>query len=485
MARSINLRVLFGVLCLIAAGIWFAWLMLAPPPPTPDNLERIDVLVRRRIHHAVMRVEERPHDMNRWMDLAHVYHANEYGELAERCYRHVLENKPNESKAWYGLALLYDADGRINAAFDALDRAIDRGEPYEPAYWRRALWSLDHGAIEQAQSDVQRAQALASSVSGSTPIAAKLHLVLDQPQQTVTMLEQYLVENPDDAYAYRILAQAYRRVNRPDDAMLAHARSENAQSLFDDPWRAEILAAETGFMPRMHDARQLLSRGDVDNAIDVYELLFKEFPDDATIAANLALAYARSERFQQAIDVLETVIERVTRPADRARLLARKGDVYHRQGDHESALQAAEQAIDVQRTMGLAHEVRAEALMELKRHDEARKAFAEATRLLQHDAMLAFRYGQLQALAGDLHGAADAFQQAIDRDPLLLVAWLNLAMVHAQQDRFEDAEHAMSMARRIAPQSSQLQRAAARIEQLRAQTRQSEQADTQPDTQSP
>jgi len=466
----------------VAATLWM-WMARTPTPapPIPDGLHEADALVRQSVQDTVEALTDNPRELNRWLDLARVYHANDYVQSAEACYRHILDQQVDHAHAWYGLALMYHAAGQMDRAFHALDQAIQSNGDYAPAVWRRATWALDNGRLEPAERDIQRALRIAPNSRNAVLVQARWQLAGDRAADAVGLLEPYMTKNREDPYAYQLLGRAYRQLGRTDDALIATARGERAQASLDDPWQAAIYKHKTGLIPQRKRADHLHARGEIERAIAIYENLHEDFPRNPTVATNLALAYANSGRLSRALKVLDNVRRYADSSVDQARIAFRAGDIHLRRGDVRRALRSADRAIERHPELGVAHRLRAAALFELGRRDEAMRALDQAVRYSQDDATPAFYRGQMQISLGDPSAAVESFQIAVQRNPLLLDAWLALAVRYTQLGHDDKARRALAMAQRVNPDAPELTRIQQRIETIKKTRKDSTQPDHGPD----
>ena len=108
----------------------------------------------------------------------------EQGDLrdAERELRELLERHPGDAEAWNLMAALYSSDGKLAAAANALEHALD-ADPFLPqALANAGLVALGRGDVNLARRMLGRLQALAPR--GAHPEEITLQAALDRQAGT-------------------------------------------------------------------------------------------------------------------------------------------------------------------------------------------------------------------------------------------------------------------------------------------------------------
>jgi tetratricopeptide (TPR) repeat protein len=156
--------------------------------------------------------------------------------MAIDCLRRWLDVAPEDAKAAARLAELLRLSGDSAAAVELWRRAVAQ-RPDEAANWHgygAALQELNR--LDEAVVAYERALALAPGFPGVAANLAVLHEQRGEASKGAEILARYCAERPDDAAANLILAKLLERLDRPDHAAAAYARtlavdSENLSAL--------------------------------------------------------------------------------------------------------------------------------------------------------------------------------------------------------------------------------------------------------------
>jgi tetratricopeptide (TPR) repeat protein len=135
------------------------------------------------------------------------------------------------------------------------------------------------------------------------------------------------------------------------------------------------------------------------------------------------------------------------------RLAARqchRGQVFQKEGDHDRAIAAYTAALAADPNCVEAYRERGQLLRLVRRLDEALEDFHTAI-ALEPDADLYFRRGVVHAEQRDFNSAFADFDEAIERDPQLALAYLNRGLVSVIVGKFEDAARDADLALEIDP----------------------------------
>lgn len=211
------------------------------------------------------------------------------------------------------------------------------------------------------------------------------------------------------------------------------------------------------------------SGADLDEGIAALQANLRRMPSDAAGWAALALAYVEQARvtadasyYDKAAGALARSFE--VQPTDNAAALAASAALASARHDFPAALSFADRALAVDEFDPTALALRVDALTELGRYDDQLRAVRRADRVAP-GVPSAARFAYALELRGDLPGAAailDRFSRggaAADRAYLLTL----LADVRRKQSRLDDAERALDLVDRVAPDHLPAQVSRARL----------------------
>ena len=219
----------------------------AVAPPLPADMSTFDAAIAEQINAEVEALRRDPHDATRWRELGMLYHAHDQFDLAIECYRQSLALAADNAQTHYYLALAENRRGRTGEAIAAIRQSAELDASYAAARWRLGLWLLEDGDLTAARSAAQDAFAMVSGDRAATLVLSRVHLQVGEPQKASKLLETHLETRADDAYAHFLLAGAYRRLGRSDDARGHAIRGQAAEPGWSDPWFDDIQAKRAGF----------------------------------------------------------------------------------------------------------------------------------------------------------------------------------------------------------------------------------------------
>jgi tetratricopeptide (TPR) repeat protein len=355
--------------------------------------------------------------------------------------RDLLEDYPTSAEAWILLSEAYTADGRADAAADALRE----GAGHDPRLWlalaelheRQEQWPQAADAYERAASFGPASRQLRGRWAG-----ALLNVAGDESaHQARTLLEAIVAEDPEDDRALYMLSQAHRRLKAWDAAEAAARRVlalEPASlwgpyalaQVFEDRHEyervVETLApaleawTPSRSAPRAHGLTLMthlgfaqLQLGRHDDAVATFERARGLAEDPSAFEVYLGQALVVAKRFTQALGILEPLAAR--RPADyrvtqlRARALAGAGR-------SAEAVDVLRSAITVQPAPDR-YLLLSQLLSDASRREEAHALLDEASARFPADASIPFQRGALYESAGDVLRAEAAFREVLARDP--------------------------------------------------------------------
>jgi tetratricopeptide (TPR) repeat protein len=377
--------------------------------PLPEDLSRFDPESAALFQQSVAAIGVAPDNVEAWFRFGMIYQAHTEDELARACYRTSLALQCENPKAWYYLAMV---DARLGSPDDALQeiaRVIKQAPEYAPAHWRAALWCLEAGDLAASERFARQAVQVAPADRSSNLVLGRVLVQAQRFLEAVDVLVPVVRQFDADAYGHFLLASAYRGAGRPNDAALEMAKGRDAQPRWDDPWEREMLRHFVGFRARFQMALELLNSSDPTRSVSLFEALRRERAEDHDVLVNLALAYGRAGRIDDAIAVLIDV-ERL-HPDSSVVQLQFAATLHQR-----AMVQSVEEA-------GI---TRDQALIHVQRAVELSPTMAQANGQL----------GEILMFQGQNDAAADAFQRALELDAGNENWLVRLAGVRALQQRW-------------------------------------------------
>jgi tetratricopeptide (TPR) repeat protein len=331
------------------------------------------------------------------------HHAGEMAE-AEKIYRQILREEPNEPETLYLMGTLLGQRGDKDGAIDLVRRSIQiRGDVAE-AHRNLGVLLAQSKRYEDARASFFKAVQL----------------------------------KPDDAYTHQHIGNIFTILNRLDEAIAAFQR-------------ATVL--DPGFVTAhvsLGDA--LCAKERFDEALSAYSRAAVLNPNVAEIHNNIGRALFKRGRFDEAAVAHLRAIQ--LKP-DFALAHFGLGNAYRAGGDRgvESALAAYRQAAKLKPDLLEAYMSMALILADSLRFDEAMECYARAAEIqpdaaLTHEAMGAILLRQKGAEA-----AVEHFRRAVAVDPDLFSSWNYLGLALQAQGKFDEAEECFRQMLALRPNS--------------------------------
>jgi tetratricopeptide (TPR) repeat protein len=301
-------------------------------------------------------------------------------EAATRAFEAALALDPTNTRAFQGLAKVHQSTGQTDAYLATIEAELDAA---------------------RSPSDAQRYAELASAWEERA----------DQLDRAAACWQKLLTFDSHNEAAHLGLIRTLRKARRWPE--LAKAQRRYLETAFGISKRAEIL---------LELAEDLESRqGDVDGAIGAcHEVLALNVEPEPALEV-LARCYARKNRWSEALETLERLLERAANDRARADLHQRIARIQVSRGDEAKALAGFEFALELDTSNAAAHEGIAQlyrqksdwskAADHLRHAGFARENRFESIRSLTEAAEL------YRNRLGDLARAGECLQRIVELDP--------------------------------------------------------------------
>ena len=347
--------------------------------------------------------------------------------------RLVVEKKPNDVLGWITLALVARKFGELADAYMALSQAISFWP--EEAVWQS--WAAElAGTLENHQECVQHWEIASSLRPEHFPFAMALgaaYLRNCQPYQAITSLEKASKLNPNRPDLWYMLAQAYRQTGQLNVALQCAEKSgkmepESAQSLL---LCGEIHLALGEKEAAYQCALQAWNR----DKLNEVSLLFY-----VKVLVSLNKGQEALAILDQAAGALESEAVKV----QRAKLLSGQRGPLAALPLLQTLASANPQNTDI---LGLL----ASAQAECGDDKAALKTVGDALTLQPLHPELNFLMGKLQHGQGQLDHAVHFLSIALENDPMLVEAYLELARTYQERREPSEALQIYQAATKVAP----------------------------------
>jgi tetratricopeptide (TPR) repeat protein len=315
------------------------------PPPTPRHANALEGEVLEAITGYIAAISARPPDAQGRRALGLLYLANGAPADAVAAFSQATVLDPTHAAAWSYLGQASHQAGDIEAALAALEAARELDPEHLSVWWRPGFWLLEEGRAGEAlplfrrAAEIERQRGTPAADGAAYRIGqARCLMDLDRPAEAIPILEELntLINHP---YAAYLLAQAYRRAGRGDEAARLRSATGGTPPSYPDPWMDAVSAAKRGLDGRMEH---------IENLIDIGQLR----------AANTALTEARA-RWPEDVNLLNRLAELHRRQGNAKawiRVLgqATRLDPQHAESHHNLSI-ALQQGGDLQQALNEAH----------------------------------------------------------------------------------------------------------------------------------
>jgi tetratricopeptide (TPR) repeat protein len=229
-------------------------------------------------------------------------------EPARQCYEQSLNLDEAQPHAWYHLGLMATELGDLASGVAAMRRCIEHEPNYAPAHWRLGLWLIDLARMDEAEQAFRRAMAVNPRDPAGAMGMARVMLERGEAEPAAVLLEALLAANPPNAaYAWQLLATAYRHLGREADAREAAGRGQGADVQWIDDWQYEVVQLRRDKAWRRDLALALAAQGRLPDAILIMEETAVSHPDDLDLLLHLAALLREARRDTQALALLDRV----------------------------------------------------------------------------------------------------------------------------------------------------------------------------------
>jgi tetratricopeptide (TPR) repeat protein len=465
--RRRTLALAIGVLVL--AGGAFAVVRTtrgrAPEPPTLVDLGPVAPEIEDLARQALESVRQEPRDGSRWGRFGMVCEANGLSGAARKAYAAATTLQGGEPKWWFHLASVEARLGDSEAAVRDMRRAIEIDPTFAPAQWRLGLWLLDANQIEDAERAFNHATEIQPFDRAGWIGLARVYLQRGENDRAAGLLQRLAESGGGDRYALQLLATAYRRSGRVDEATDAWAVGARGEPQWTDPWTDEMLAYRRGRAALLKDATALVVAGQFAAAIRILEQLHRDQPDDVVLAAHLGQVYIAAGDEDAGVPLLERV---VGHEPDRFEAYVDLATGYMHEGDLAKARAAVERAMTIDPAFAPAHETLG--LIRWRGGDSrgAVAAFETAVRLDPRNARALVWMAMVQTNLGQAADALASFQRAARADPTSVDAWIGIANAELSRHNVGAAAVALKNAQQLQPDRPAVKDTARRLRAIEA-----------------
>ncbi len=338
----------------------------------------------------------------------------EYDE-AERLYRRMLEDEPDNYELINLLAVLKQETGELDDALELAEKAIEL-RPNAAAYYATL------GSILSSRGDLAGARANLETALEMNPNLPQGHNTLGYLQFRLGELEE---AEKTLRTSLRLDPESHQAMTNLGNVLLADGRVDEAVSYFQDALerKPDLLAAKGSL------GEALMRQGAVAIAEECFRACLKARPDSLRFKTQLAGALLAGDRLDEAKELLEAVV--AEEPDDPAAVAA-LGRIAAARGNHAPAVERYQRALLRRRGHPETIEWLAESLAELGQFDAAVRCYESLDAAVRP--RLAVKLARARAGAGQRDAAEQELRALLANESVAGEAAVALAELLADHD---------------------------------------------------
>lgn len=315
-------------------------------------------------------------------------------------FEEAIKIDPKNDVAYAKLGAIYDASGQIAQAIANYEKALAINPEYSTLLAPLGMAYLDAGEIAKAEASLAKAVAAGSETPESRVAYGIIFLRQNKNPEALAAFDRVIAVDANNAAAHYYRGQILDRMNQSDNALAAYKRS---------------LEADPTFAPASFEMGvTYYNKGDYNNAVTAYQLTIQYEPNNYQAHANLASTYRQLERFPEANAEYKIASQGINTPD----LYSEWGYCLGKTKEWDKSVERLNTAKEMSPTaidnsnLGWGYYNKATAEKEAKKEDEANK---------------------------DLAQAKVSLETAVQQDPKLDAAYLNLGSTHNALGEFQAA----------------------------------------------
>ncbi|MCB9168796.1 MAG: tetratricopeptide repeat protein [Flavobacteriales bacterium] len=385
-------------------------------------------------------------------ELAKIYHLQQRPEEAIALARKAQELDKNN--IWYRflLADLYDQNGRTDKAIEVYKDLLDKWPDRVEVRMQLAHMLARSGKVDEARKVFRE---LRTQMGPSEDLVMQEYGMLadaGQLQEAEKVLKDALADDPDNLNYMSVLAELYDELDRPDDALQLYQRV-----LQEDP---------DDSMTRISLAEHYYGQGQIDEAFDQLGLAFGDPDLDVDAKMQVMLSFfdmtgkqgsgtEEQERLlTRAYGLVDIMIK--AHP-ESGKPLTMKGDFLLRDGQYREARDAFRSALVHEKDK---YPIWAQVLqldLQLNDHSGLKEDAAQAAELFPTNPEIYLYQGLGLSGAKEYDAAIEALitgrDLVVDNDPLLAQFWSSLGDVYNEAGKFAASDDAFDHALQLEPKN--------------------------------
>ena len=414
---------------------------VAPPPPGPlpdPDLSALAPAIRTQIADARRAAAAQPDDADAVGKVGMLYQAYELLDAAEMWYRRAIQLEPERFRWHYLLAHTYAHQGDADQAVAAFVRAIMLNPDYLPAKITLANLLVNAGLLDDALTVIEDAQRYDNESPIVRYTAGMIHMARQEYEDAAELFEPILESQPQLGGVRSVLATAYRRMGRDEDAeRLVADRTPNTDTpRLSDPQRAVAYRLATGYGAEVLKGTAYMQQNRYREAIEHFDRAIAFEPDDPQARLAKADALVALRRFDDAERLLRDV---VTDDDGNIDAWLRLGDVLLKRNKPKACApiiaRLDKRAPDNLTLVGL----KARYATVIGQYDLALAAYEHLARVNPENTAVLMELAHARVLAGSTEQAKTAYRRVLTLDPDRSDAMYRMALIFRDEGNLKKA----------------------------------------------
>ena len=453
---TLRMRLLGGALVfvLVVAGIRW-WRLPAALPPVQPQLASLDPQVQDHLERMLAEVRLDLRNPGRRATLGIAFAANGLWKESRETFLQTAALAPEEPLArMYAAVALEEQADTVGALreYKALTIAFPQ---FSPGWYRLGESALRAGDLELSSTAFSRLVELERGEWRGPAGLGEIQLRRGDFVAAIPFLEEALRLDRSARPALFLLGQAYRAAGRTNESRLALAAGSGiSRHPMPDPWAEEAPRHMKSLQDQMSQANELSSTGHPDQAAQLLKIALPFHPQHRGLLNQLAVVLNRSGLAGQALTLVNRLIE--DDPKAVAPWITRSYThvlLGHADRGNADALKAVGLAPEIAQT----HLALANSFLALERDPAAVDALRAAIRCDPRNAEVYVELGELLwRNLGDTLAATAQFEQALELNPSMTRACLQLGLVRIERRDLEGAQRMLDTLQVVAPGGMEL-----------------------------
>ena len=362
-----------------------------------------------------------------------------YDEAVDE-YNNILQSDPGSIQAWLGLGTAYQAKQDLQKAIEAYEKAAVLD--YNNVSLHKGLVSLYvlNREIYKAKKEMEIIHKLDPEDEENTQRLGSLYLLQQNYDSAESLFTQDLERDSSHVMAHLFLGR------------VALARGDFAAAK--QKFRKVISLRENSSDGWVGLALTYIQEDSLDEAIDVYEQSLQRVTDKENVYYPLGLTYNRLEKFDQAASVLEKAL--ILQP-DEPRILFALGVAYEREGNFDRAASTFEKLLEIEPDNAQALNYLGYMLAEKGvRLEESLKMIEKALEKDPQNGAYLDSYGWVLFRLGKIDQAEDQIRRALESLDTDAVVYEHLGDILQAKGKSRDAKAYWKKALEMDPENQSL-----------------------------